>query len=88
MANADKPKGGKQDLDKLVGQLRTIRDEIRVRLHLASNEAKEAWSRLEPTLGEIEQKMGQVTDETKAKAQELLKRFSEIRDRLKQPKPK
>jgi hypothetical protein len=87
MASADKPKG-KQDFDKIVGQLRTIRDEIKVRLHLATTEAKEAWARLEPTLGEIEQKVGQVTEETKAKAQDLLKRFSELRDRMKQPKPK
>jgi hypothetical protein len=87
MASSDKQKG-KQDLDKIVGQLRTIRDEIRVRLHLASTEAKAAWNNLEPTLGEIEQKMGQVTEETKAKAQELLKRFSELRERLKQPKTK
>jgi hypothetical protein len=87
MATSEKPKG-KQELDKIVGQLRTIRDDIRVRLHLASAEAKDAWNNLEPTLGEIEQKMGQVTDETKAKAQELLKRFSELRERLKQAKPK
>ena len=32
--------------------------------------------------------MGQMTDETKAKAQELLKRFSQLRDRLKEAKPK
>jgi len=87
MASSDKGKG-KQDLDKIVGQLRTIRDEIRVRLHLASTEAKEAWNNLEPTLADIEQKMGQMTDETKAKAQDLLKRFGELRDRLKQPKTK
>jgi uncharacterized coiled-coil DUF342 family protein len=87
MATSEKPKA-KQELDKMVGQLRTIRDEIRVRLHLASAEAKEAWNNLEPTLGEIEQKMGQMTDETKAKAQELLKRFSQLRDRLKEAKPK
>ena len=87
MATPEKPKG-KQELDQIVGQLRTIRDEIRVRLHLANEEAKNAWSKLEPTLGEIEQKMGQVTAETKAKAQELLKRLSELRDRLKQAKTK
>lgn len=87
MANPEKPKG-KQDLDKIVGQLRALRDDIRVRLHLANAEAKEAWNNLEPTLADIERKMGQVTDETKAKAQELLKRFSELRDRLKQTKTK
>ena len=87
MATSEKPKG-KQELDQIVGQLRTIRDEIRVRLHLANEEAKNAWNKLEPTLGEIEQKMGEVTAETKAKAKELLKRLSELRDRLKQAKTK
>jgi hypothetical protein len=87
MATSDNPKG-KQDLDKIVAQLRTIRDEIRVRLHLATAEAKNAWNALEPRLGEIEQKMGQVTEETKAKAQDLLKRFSDLRDRVKQTKAK
>jgi hypothetical protein len=87
MATSEKPKG-KQEIDQIVGQLRTIRDEIRVRLHLANEEVKKAWNNLEPTLSEIEQKMGQVTADTKAKAQELLKRFSDLRDRLKQPKAK
>jgi hypothetical protein len=34
MESSDNPKG-KPDLDKIVGQLRTIRDEIRMKLHLA-----------------------------------------------------
>jgi hypothetical protein len=85
MATSEK---GKQDIQKAVDQLRTIRDEIRLHLHLANVEAKDAWNKLEPSLGELEQKMGQVTDATKAKAQDLLKRFSELRDRVKQGKTK
>jgi hypothetical protein len=73
----------KQEIDKAVAQLRTIRDEIRVHLHLAGKDAQDAWNRLEPSLGELEQKMGQVSDATKAKAQELLKRFSELREKVK-----
>jgi chromosome segregation ATPase len=73
----------KEDVDKAVAQLRTIRDEIRLQLHLAGKDAQEAWKRLEPSLGDLEQKMGQVTDATKAKAQELLKRFNELRERVK-----
>jgi len=87
MAAPDKPQS-KQDLDKALEQLRRMRDEIKVHLHLASMEAKDAWNKLEPGLAELEQKMGQVTDASRAKAQELLKRFSELRDRMKQPKPK
>ena len=72
-----------QEIEKAVAQLRTIRDEVRVRLHLAGQDVQEAWKKLEPGLGDLEQKVTQVSDATKAKAQELLKRFSEVRDRLK-----
>ncbi|HZR11266.1 MAG TPA: hypothetical protein VFA79_21950 [Myxococcales bacterium] len=87
MAGQDKPQL-KQEVDKAVAQLRTIRDEIRLQLHLAGKDAQEAWRKLEPSLGDLEQKMGQVTEATKSKAQELLKRFSDMRDRLKQPPKK
>jgi chromosome segregation ATPase len=78
----------KEDVEKAMAQLRTIRDEIRLQLHLAGKDAQQAWQKLEPSLGDLEQKMGQVSDATKAKAQELLKRFSEMRDRMKQPPKK
>jgi len=86
MAGPEKPQL-KQEVEKAVAQLRTMRDEIRLHLHLANLEAKEAWQKLEPSLGEIEQKMGQVTAETKTKAQDLLKRFGQLRDQLKQSIP-
>jgi argonaute-like protein implicated in RNA metabolism and viral defense len=82
MAAPEKPQL-KQEVDKAVAQLRTIRDEIRLQLHLAGKEAQEAWKKLEPSLGDLEQKMGQVTEATKAKAQELLKHFNELREKVK-----
>ena len=81
MAAPEKPQF-KQEVDKAVAQLRTLRDEIRLHLHLAGKDAQEAWNKLEPSLGELEQKLGQVTDATKARAQDLLKRFGELRDRV------
>jgi len=87
MGPLEKPQG-KQDFEKVVAQLRTLRDEIKVQLHLASMDAKDAWKKLEPGLSELEQKMGQVTDASRSKAQELLKRFAELRERMKQQKPK
>jgi argonaute-like protein implicated in RNA metabolism and viral defense len=73
----------KEEVDKAVAQLRTVRDEIRLKLHLAGKDAQEAWQKLEPSLGELEEKMGQVTDATKLKAQDLLKRFNELREKVK-----
>ena len=87
MGPLEKPPG-KQDFEKAVAQLRTLRDEIKVQLHLASMDAKDAWQKLEPGLAELEQKMGQVTDASRSKAQDLLKRFAQLRDRMKQPKAK
>jgi uncharacterized coiled-coil DUF342 family protein len=74
----------KQDLNKAAEQLRALRDEIRVHLHLANLELKEAWAnKLEPELFQLETKLGEVSDATRAKARELVKRMTEIRDRLK-----
>lgn len=82
MAGPDKSQL-KQEVDKAVAQLRSMRDEIKLQLHLAGMDAQEAWKKLEPSLGELEQKLGQVNEATKSKAQELLKRFGELRDRVK-----
>ena len=87
MAGPQKPEL-KQEIDKAVAQLRTMRDDIRMRVHLANLDAQEAWKKLEPSLGDLEQKLNQVTDATKAAAQDLLKRFNELRDRLKKQTPK
>ena len=87
MPGPDKPQL-KEEVDKAVAQLRTIRDEIKVKLHLAGKDAEEAWRNLEPGLSDLEQKMGQVTEATKAKAQDLLKRFGELRERVKKQPPK
>lgn len=83
MATPEKPQVP-QEVDKAIAQLRTIRDEIKLHLHLAGKDAQDAWRKLEPTLGDLEQKMDQVTEATKDKAQELLQRFGELRERMKQ----
>ena len=87
MAAPEKPQV-RQEVDKAVAQLRTIRDEIKLHLHLAGKDAQDAWKKLEPTLGDLERKMDQVTEATKDKAQELLQRFGELRERMKPPAKK
>jgi len=40
----------KAELEKSAELLRTLRDEVRVQLHLSGMDAKDAWRKLEPSL--------------------------------------
>jgi hypothetical protein len=42
------------DIKKAITQLRTLRDEARVKIHLASMDARDAWDKLQPKLVEAE----------------------------------
>jgi hypothetical protein len=46
----------------MTDNLRRMADEIRVRIHLAGMEAKEAWAKLEPKLQAFEHKAGAAKD--------------------------
>lgn len=61
----------KQDLDKLV----TLRDEIRVRLHLCNQEAKERWATLETELDRVHDNATRVTKHSLAELGRALKEF-------------
>jgi hypothetical protein len=54
----------KGESTKLVGELQTLRDEIKLKLHLANAEGREAWNRLEPQLNDFEHKVGKAADAT------------------------
>lgn len=49
----------KRDLE----DLQTIRDEVRVKMHLATLDAKEYWKQLEPRVAEIEHRIVHDTGE-------------------------
>ncbi|HWB74933.1 MAG TPA: hypothetical protein VG755_08250 [Nannocystaceae bacterium] len=57
--------------DHLLPDLRRMADEIRVRIHLAGLEAKDAWAKLEPRLRELEHKVERATDQAKQQLVEL-----------------
>ena len=46
----------------MLENLRRMADEIRVRIHLAGMEVKDAWGKLEPRLHEYESKAGAAKD--------------------------
>lgn len=63
-----------------LGELKKIRDEIRVKLHLASMDAKTYWKELEPRLEDLEQKI--VHDGGDRAVQAASELVDEMRDAL------
>lgn len=68
-------------------ELRTLRDEIRVRLHLAGQEAREQWEKhLEPHVGRIEQQIKDTKEDALDSVKDAIDRartaFQDFRARL------
>ncbi len=72
----------KSELKKGVDLLKTLRDEVKVKLHLAGMEAKDQWAKLEPELSKVERAADQATESSKKLLDETLKRLKAIRDSL------
>ena len=69
----------KKELKKTVDLLKTMRDEIKVKLHLAGQEAKDRWQKIEP---EIEKAGNEVAKTSKATVEELVTRVKEFKKDL------
>ena len=86
MSAEETDKTVKQELEDTRNDLRRVADEIRVKLHLAGMDAKDAWDELEPKLAEFEQqfdaKAGEVSDELKALGSEIKQRLLNIKAKL------
>jgi DNA-directed RNA polymerase subunit L len=77
----------KNTLETGLNELRTLRDEIRVRLHLVGQEARDQWEKhLEPHVGRLEQQIKESRDDTREALKEALERartaFREFRARM------
>ncbi len=72
----------KSEMKKGLDLLRTLRDEVKVKLHLAGMEAKDQWAKLEPELSKVERAADQATESSKKLLDETLKRLKAIRDSL------
>jgi hypothetical protein len=72
----------KKDIQKSLGDMRALRDEIRLTLHLAGMDAKEEWRKLEPILANVERAAGELTEATRTAAEEAVKRLSKLRSKL------
>jgi len=70
-------------VEDTLSDLQTLAGEIRVRMHLAGMDAKDAWNKLEPKLQELEQRAERTTEKASHDlhdmAQDLKKRFKKLR---------
>jgi hypothetical protein len=69
----------KREFAKSVDLMRTLRDEVRIKLHLAGMDAKQEWLELEPRIAEVEQAAHQFTAASHTAARDLVGRLSKLR---------
>jgi len=74
--------GLKEELKKNLTRLQTLRDEVRVRLHLAGMELKDQWKKLEPSLEEVEKKAGELSEASRAAMADAVKRLESFRGKF------
>ncbi|MGB5193014.1 MAG: hypothetical protein WBN70_08530 [Polyangiales bacterium] len=76
----------KQDLEDTRNDLKRAADEIRLKLHLAGMDAKDAWEEVQPRLADFEQrfdaKAEEVGEELKALGSDIMKRLQNIRSKI------
>lgn len=66
-------------LEERLQELKQLRDEIRLDMHLAGMEAKQRWHELEPTFAHAEQLAGEVSDISREAFEKVVKSFKDFR---------
>lgn len=67
-----------------LGRLKTLRDEIRVDVHLAGMDAKDKWKELEPVMRDAEKLADEVSDVSRRTMEELVEKFRRFRESVRQ----
>ena len=78
----------KKDLQQLTGQLKTLRDEVRVQMHLAEMDAKDVWQKLEPEVEAATALAQKASADSVIRAKEVLARLRKFQESLKKEPPK
>ncbi len=77
-----RPEQLKHDLEDARAAIRGMRDEIKVRIHLAGMDLKDEYAKLEPRLFDLEKIAEAVSGATLKAAKDLKADFRRLRDRL------
>jgi hypothetical protein len=70
-----------------LGRLKTLRDEIRVDVHLAGMEARDKWKELEPVMRDAERLAEDMTDVSRRAMEEMVEKFRHFRESIRQHRP-
>lgn len=71
------------EFDKLVEKLKTERDEINVKMHLASMDAKEEFAEAEKKWEQVKVKMAEIADEAVDTSEEYIAKAKIVGEELK-----
>jgi hypothetical protein len=63
-----------------LGKLKTLRDEIRVDIHLAGMDAKDKWKEMEPKLRDAEKMLDNVSEAAGKAMEEMVEGFRKFRE--------
>jgi hypothetical protein len=73
----------KDEIKKGLDHLRTLRDEVRVKVHLAGMDVKDEWNKkLEPHLFDVEQKAIEASDASRHAVADAVEKLKKFRDSL------
>jgi hypothetical protein len=72
----------KTEIEKGLSELQTLRDEIRVKLHLGGMDVKDEWNRLEPYVLDVEKKASDISEATREALDEALGKLKKLRSSL------
>jgi vacuolar-type H+-ATPase subunit H len=88
--HTEEPKGEQREdpgeLRRAFDEVKRLRDEVRVRIHLAGMDAKDAWKKLEPRIDKLDRQLDaageRVSVELKAALDQARSSIKALRDRL------
>jgi hypothetical protein len=73
----------KHDFEKLLDKLQSERDEIKLKLHLASMEAKEEFNEAEKQWGQLKIKAAEIADDSVETSEEYIDKAKIVGEELK-----
>jgi uncharacterized protein (DUF111 family) len=68
----------KKELERTVEVLKTLRDEVRLKVHLAGMDLKREWDDLEPHLEDVQKAARETTHASHAAVKEALKKVQKF----------
>ncbi len=76
----------KAELQEMLDDIKKLRDELKVKVHLASLDVKDAWKKLEPRVDELQRQAldagKKAADDVKASAVKLKESFESLRKKI------